>query len=365
MIYLDHHAATPLSKGARAAMADADDAWANPSSVHRAGQRARAVLDRARGRIAAAVARPAGEVVLTSGGTEAVNLAVRGLAGTVRRVVTTGLAHPALAEAVACLGVPTAYLQVLGGRAPTDGEVASLLGEGALLAVTWVNHETGTVLPVARWGALARQAGALMAVDGCQALGKVEVEAGAALATTLALGAHKVGGPAGAGAVVVAKGTDLGLLLRGGGQERGRRPGSPDVAAAAGFGGACLDLPERLQRQAGIGILRDRLEAHLTARGARVNGAEGPRTATVTNVSIAGARSDTLIAALDIEGVCAASGAACSSGVVDASKVVAAMYPGDADRSRTTLRLSLGPETTEADVDGALERLDRVLDRFE
>ena len=346
-------------------MAEADaDGWANASSVHRAGQRARAVLERARGRIAAAVGAAPADVVLTSGGTEAVNLGVLGLSAGTERVVTTGLAHPALAEAVAALGVEIIRLETPGGLAPDDATVAALLGPNVLLAVGWVNHETGTILPVDRWARLAREHGARMAVDGSQALGKVPVSAPALGAATLALAAPKIGGPAGAGAVVVARDVDLAPVLHGGGQERGRRPGSPNVVAAAGFGGAAELISERLAAQDAIGRRRDRLEAHLVGRGAEVNGAEAPRVATVTNVSLKGVRGDAWVAALDIEGVCAASGAACSSGVVEASPVVTAMYRDAPWRARATLRLSLGPETSDDDVETTCRALDVVLDRF-
>jgi len=341
------------------------DAWANPASVHRRGQRARAVLEDARARIAEAVGAAPADVVLTSGGTEAVNLAVLGLAGGVERVVMTGLAHPALSEAVAGLGVPVVRLDTPGGVPPDEEKVAGLLGPGVVLAASWVNHETGTILPMRRWARLAAARGARLAVDASQALGKLPVDAEALGATTLAVAAPKVGGPAGAGALVVSREVDLVPVLRGGGQERGRRPGSPDVVAAAGFGGACQALPSRLAAQEAVGWRRDLLEAHLVARGAIVNGAEAPRVSTVTNVSMKGIRGDAWVAALDVEGVCAASGAACSSGVVASSPVVTAMYPDAAWRATATLRLSLGPETTDDEVARAQLALDTVLKRFE
>jgi cysteine desulfurase len=339
--------------------------------VHRAGQRARAVLEEARRSIADAVGAHPADVVLTSGGTEAVNLAVCGLgagAEPLERVVTTGLAHPALFEAAAHLearGATRVILEVPGGQAPDDAVVEALLGPGVLLAVGWVNHETGTVLPVARWAKLAERTGARMAVDASQALGKLPIDVVALGATTVALASSKMGGPSGAGAVVVARDAKLAPTLHGGRQERGRRPGSPNVAAVVGFGAACRALPARLAAMAEVGARRDALEAHLVALGAVINGVEAPRVPTVTNASFRGLRGDALVAALDVEGLCASSGAACSSGVAEASTVVTAMYPDAPWRARATLRLSLGPETSDDDVTSACAALTTVLKRFE
>ncbi len=246
---------------------------------------------------------------------------------------------------------------------PPDDALAGLLGPGTLLAVSWVDHETGTLLPVERWAALCKASGAQMVVDACQALGKVPIALDSLEVDAVAFAATKIGGPAGAGAVVLKRGIDLDSLLLGGGQERGRRAGAPDVTAAAGFGGACAALAARLAAQPAIGRHRDRLEAHLIALGGVVNGAESARVKTVTNASFEGQRGQELVAALDVEGVCAASGAACSSGVSEASPVVRAMYPDAEWRARAALRLSLGPETTDADVASAMEALSVVLSR--
>jgi len=367
VIYLDHHAKTPLSDAAREAMEHAREvAWANPSSVHRAGRAARAVLEQARDRVAAAVgARPA-DVTLTSGGTEAVSLGVLGAAAGRRRVLTTALEHPAVARAVERLGAAGARVERLGvpgGLAPEAAAVADGADPETLVAVQWVNHEVGTVLPVRAWAGACRGRGAVVFVDATQALGKVPVDVGELGADLVALAASKVGGPAGAGALWVRRELELAPLLAGGAQERGRRPGTPDVVAAAGFGAACERVPARLASMERCGRLRDRLERWLVDRGAAINGREAPRVATVTHASLRGHRGDALVAALDLEGVCASSGAACSSGMNEPSEVLLAAYPDEPWRARDALRLSLGPETTDADVAGALEALDRVLSR--
>jgi cysteine desulfurase len=181
----------------------------------------------------------------------------------------------------------------------------------------------------------------------------------------LAWSASKIGGPHGAGAVWIARSRTPWPLLAGGGQERGRRPGTPDVRAAVGFGAASRTLAARRSAMSNLAVLRDRLEAGLRVRGAVVNGAPpgGERVATVSHVAFAGLRGDVLVAALDLEGVCVSSGAACASGLPAPSPGVRAMYPAEPWRADGALRFSLGPETTDADVDSALAALDRVLAR--
>jgi cysteine desulfurase len=367
MIYLDHHAATPLGPGVAEAVARALGAgWANASSVHAAGRAARRELESARDVVARAVGAHAADVVLTGGGTEAVNLAVLGLAPGIERVVTTNVEHPSLARAVDVLearGARVHRIAVLDGRAPDAGELGALADERTLVAFGWVNHETGTLLPARAWTEACAAAGARVAIDATQALGKVAIDVEALGASAVAVAGSKCGGPAGTGAVLVRRGAELAPLLFGGSQERGRRPGSLDVAALAGFGAACVALEERLASMTRVRALRDGLEEALVARGAAVNGGGGERVATVVDASFRGWKGDELVLALDLEGVCAASGAACSSGLAEPSPVVLAMYPDEPWRAHSALRLSLGPETTEADVRGAIEALDRVLAR--
>lgn len=357
-VYLDHHAATPLEPEVLEAMARAHhEAWANPSSAHAAGRAARRVLEDARSRVASAIgARPA-DVVLTSGGTEACNLGVLGL-GPVRRALVTSLEHPAVAVAAAALGAELRELSLLDGIAPD-----ALPLEGVdLVCAQWVNHETGTVLPVERWAAQCRGAGVRLFVDACQALGKLPVDVGALGATAVAFAASKIGGPCGAGALYVERGVHVAPRALGGAQERGRRAGTPDVAALAGFGAACEVLPRRLAAMPEVARRRDRLEATLGVHGP-INGAGGPRVATVTNVSPRGWNGARLAAALDVEGVRVSHGAACSSGLDAPSAVIAAMYPEDPRRAEAALRVSLGPATSDGDVDAALAALGAVLAR--
>ncbi|MBX3270003.1 MAG: aminotransferase class V-fold PLP-dependent enzyme [Sandaracinaceae bacterium] len=359
-VYLDHHAASPVEPEVLAAMdAARPRAWANPSSAHAAGRAARRVVEEAREALARAIGGLPADVVFTSGGTEACNLGVLGLArGAGGRVVTTALEHPAVAEAVRALGLEVVRVDAPGGVAPAD-----LPLEGAALAcVQWVNHETGSVLPVEAWARRCRELGVPLFVDACQALGKLPVDVGALGASVVALASSKIGGPPGAGALWIARGTEVTPRALGGGQERGRRAGSPDPVALAGFGAAAGRVEARLAAMPAVAVRRDRLEAALAEHGP-VAGAGGPRVATVTNVAVRGWSGARLVAALDVEGVMTSHGAACSSGVDAPSAVLRAMYPEEPWRADSAVRLSLGPATTDADVEVAIAALEAVLGR--
>ncbi len=356
-VYLDHHAASPVVPSVAEAMADARAvAWANPSSTHAAGRASRRVLETARRELAEALGARASELVFTSGGTEACNLGVLGLGG--QRVLSTRLEHPAVAEAVSALGADVVWLETPDGVAP---ERLPLDGVD-LACLQWVNHETGTVLPIERYAAQCRAARVPLFVDACQAVGKVPVDLGRLDATAVALAASKIGGPPGAGALWIARGTALASRALGGGQERGRRAGSPDPVAMAGFAHASTLIAERLEAMPAVTARRDRLEATLARHGV-VNGMEAPRVGTVTNVSVRGWKGPRLVAALDVEGLMASHGAACSSGLEEASKVIAAIAIGAPWRAESSLRLSLGPHTSDLEIDRAIEILERVLSR--
>jgi cysteine desulfurase len=370
VIYLDHHAATPICTAASLAMhAAGAAAWANPSSTHAVGRAARALLERARDQIADAIGASAADIVLTSGGSEACNLGVLGLQGLARQhIVTTDIEHPAVAQALrrleAAAAVCVTRLAVPAGAPPSAEQLASSLrSETRLCAIQWINHETGTILPVADYARVCRAAGVPLFVDATQAAGKLPIDVAMLGADLLALASHKLGGPAGAGALWVRRGLQLSPVIAGGGQERGRRAGSPDVLHAVGLGAACAQLRERLASQARLHSLRERAAAELTRLGGVLNGEPGNSVATVVNASFAGRRGDELVAALDLDGVCAASGAACSSGLSEPSPVLLAMYPSERWRASSALRLSFGPETTEVEVESALLVLARVLSR--
>lgn len=369
-VYMDHHAATPLDPRVRAALLELSDHWANPSSVHAEGRRSRALIERAREQIAQAIDAHASDLVLTSGGTEACNLAVLALLGARpgAHVVSTEIEHPAVAEPIAQLEqsgqVRVTRLPVLHGRAPEPAQLrAAIEGDTVLCAIQWVNHETGTILPVAAYADVCRSAGVPLFVDATQAFGKLPISTRELDLDLLALASHKIGGPAGAGALWVKRGLDVAPLVRGGGQERGRRAGTPDARSLAGFGFASALIPERVAAMTRIAALRDRLEAALLELGARRNAPEGARAATASNVFWPGRRSDVMVSALDIEGLAVSAGAACSSGKSEPSPVLRAMHPKELARSEASTRLSLGLETSEIDVDFAVRCCGAVVAR--
>ena len=348
----------------RAALAGLDGAG-NPSSIHRAGWRARALVEVARAEVAALVAADEGEVVLVSGGTEACQLGVLGLARVARAqvVVTSALEHPCVRAACARLARGGFDVREValgeGGRISADAVAAALGADGGLVALSAVNHELGNLTDVAAVAEVARARGALLFVDAVQALGKQEV----VRADAVALSAHKIGGPAGVGALVVRRGVDLAPELEGGRQERGRRGGTENVAGAVGFGAAARAARERgVGWTAAIARLRDALESRLLAvAGARVHGDRAARDAGTLNLGFAGAPGDVVVQALDLEGVCASTGAACSSGTLEPSPVVSAIAGVAA--AREAVRLSLGWATTAEEVDRVAEMIPRIVQR--
>ena len=362
MIYLDYHAATPLLAASRQAMRRASEvAWANPSSVHAAGRRARNVLEEAREQIASGIhARPE-DLVLTSGGTEACNLGVLGLQEPpIRRVITTPLEHPAVRAAVASLGehvrlevLPTPRL-----APPPD------LDAQTLVAMQWVNHETGDILPISDFGEACAAAGARLFVDATQALGRIPIDIRRLDGVSaMALASQKIGGPSGAGALWVRGDVELEPRELGGAQERGRRAGTPNLVALAGFGAACERLPKRLEAMPEVTQWRDQLEKVLIEAGGEPNRL-GARVGSVSNLSMRGWRADVLVAALDVEGICVSAGAACSSGLPQPSPVIEALYPTDPVRAASAVRVSLGPEALDgAQIKRAAEILTRVASR--
>lgn len=370
-VYLDHHAATPIDPRVRAALAEPDAlAWANPSSVHAEGRKSRALLERARAQLAQAIGAADADVVWTSGGTEACNLGVHGMLAARERahVVTTAVEHPAVAEPLRSLEqrgvIRVTRLALPEGRAPEPDALLEALSEPtALCALQWVNHETGTILPVERYAAVCRERGVPCFVDATQAFGKLPLSIEALGADLVALASHKIGAGAGAGALWVRRGLDLQPLSHGGSQERGRRGGTPDVRAAVGFGVASSLIGERLSDMPRLARLRDRLELGLLQLGAVRNAAAGPRVATCSNVYWPGRRSDALVPALDLEGVAISAGSACSSGTGEPSPVLLAMHPEESERAQASTRFSFGREVGEIDVDFALDRCARVVAR--
>ena len=334
MAYLDANATEPLRPEARAAAIAAMDLVGNPSSVHAAGRAARRVLEDARAALAGRYGVPPGSVVFTSGGTEANALAVHALrAG--RRVIVGATEH----DAVRAAAPGAAMLPVDGDGVADLDALALLLADGpALVCLMLANNETGTIQPVEAAAALCRRHGALLHVDAVQAVGRISV---GMVGDSMALSSHKMGGPKGAGALLLGPGVDVAPLVAGGGQERGRRGGTPSLPAIAGFAAAALvPAPE-------LAGLRDAAEAAAVACGAVVLG--GPnRLPNTSCLALPGVRADTQVIALDLAGVQVSAGAACSSGKVAASHVLLAM--GCGDLAGQAIRVSLPWNSTEADV---------------
>jgi cysteine desulfurase len=362
-VYLDWNATTPPLRAVVEAMAAAArEAWGNPASVHAAGRRARALVEDAREAIALLAGAEARDVVLTSGGTEANNLALSGAPG----LVGSRLEHPSVTrvlEARAALGVPVRFVDVgEDGRvdpAAVERALTELPG-GSVVALSAVNHETGVVQPVEDVARVVRAAGARLHVDAVQAAGRLSHQHWRA-GDTLALSAHKLRGPKGIGALVSAPGTRITPILLGGSQERGLRPGTVDSTAAAGFGVAArhaVDGPARYER---LAALRDHLERTLGDR-ARPNGALAARAPHVSNVSFRDVAGDELVAALDLEGVRVSSGSACSAGTSEPSAIILAML--GPERARSAVRVSLGEDTTMEEIIRFLRAVDVVLPRL-
>jgi cysteine desulfurase len=371
-IYLDHNAGAPLLLEARAAMLEALEQGGNPSSLHHEGRGARQLVERARNQLAALLGAAREELVLTSGGTEADQLGILGLAqravrqGRPRRVVCSRLEHPAIQGAVSYLvrerGWERVDLQVSAQGALQLPDEAPSAG---LVALAWVNHELGTMQDLEALAAWARRAGALCFLDAVQAAGKAPLPPLCAAVDGVAISSHKLGGPKGAGAVWLRSDAAEALpLFEGGHQERGRRPGTENPVAIAGFGAAAAVAASAAPaRWAGVRALGERLERGLLAlEGTRIHGAGAPRLGGTINAGFAGARGESLVMALDLAGIAAATGAACSSGSVQPSPVLLALGLS-ASAAREAVRFSLGIETRETELDAVLAALPPILER--
>jgi cysteine desulfurase len=321
MIYLDANAMEPLRPEARAAMLAALDRTGNPSSVHRAGRAARQLLEDARETIAARFGAWASNVVFTSGGTEADAMAVHAL-GEGRRVIIGATEHDAIRSAA-----PHALVIPVGPEGIADlGTLARWLVSGppSLVCLMLANNETGTIQPVADAAEICRRYGALLHVDAVQAAGRRDVRLDALGAHSIAISSHKLGGPPGAGALLlVPEVAAIPPLIAGGGQERGRRGGTPPLPALVGFSAATAATGG-----ADLAPLRDAVERAATAAGATVCGAGAERLANTTCLALPGIRADAQVIALDLDGIAVSAGAACSSGKVTSSHVLAAMGLG-------------------------------------
>lgn len=378
MIYLDHNATAPLRPEARAAVLAALEAGGNPSSVHKAGRSARATIENARAAIAKLAGAKPDEAIFTSGGTEAIALALSGAVmgameegARITRLFVSAIEHDAVRANAAAVAERVAGLRVETVPVTRDGTIdldalRTGLREGkgrALVAIMAVNNETGAIQPVEQAAALAREAGGLVLVDAVQAAGKVEIARFSSHVDYMALSAHKLGGPAGAGALIVKEGAPLVPQTLGGGQEKRRRAGTENISGIAGFGAAAVavNVGDEAVR---IASLRDSFERELKRAFPDITifGERAPRLANTSNFAWPPMAAETAVMALDLEGVMVSSGAACSSGKVAHSHVLEAMGVKE-ELARKALRVSFGWNSAAGDEIAAIAALEKLAAR--
>ncbi len=349
--YLDYNATAPVRPEAAAAIGAALAEVGNPSSVHGFGRAARARLETARERVAALVGARPSQVTFTGGGTEANNLAIGGTGRA--RILVSAIEHESVLKAAAGDLIPVERSGVI-DLAALDRLLAAERGP-ALVALMLANNETGVIQPVAEAARIAHAHGALFHCDAVQAAGKIAVDVASLGADLLSLSAHKLGGPPGVGALIVADHVELGARQRGGGQERGRRAGTENLPGIVGFGVAAEIAAAELGAMARIAEMRDDLERRATGAvpGATVFGREVQRLPNTSCLSLSGLSSEVQVMALDLAGVAVSAGSACSSGKVQPSHVLRAMGV-DGPMAGSAIRVSLGWQSSDEDVDSFL-----------
>jgi cysteine desulfurase len=375
-VYFDYNATTPLAPDVIEAVARASrDTFGNASSVHHFGQQAKAALDDARSELATLIHGDPSEIVFTSGGTEADNMAIRGAAEAIeptgrRHVIASPIEHEAVLntlKALARRGWRTTLLPVDdSGIVAADRLRDALQDDTALVSIMHANNEIGTIQPIAELAQLAHERGALVHTDAVQSVGKIPVDVRALGADLLSLSAHKFNGPKGAGALWIKRGTRMLPILTGGKHERNRRAGTENVPAIAGLGVAARLAGGKLGAEAArVAALRDRLEEGILrgVTGTAVNGARGSRVPNTSNISFDRVEAESLLIALDLEGIAVSTGSACSSGTLEPSHVLRAMGLST-HRTQNSLRFSLGLFSTEAEVDRVVEVLPRLVEKL-
>ena len=374
-IYLDHAATTPVRDEVLAAMQPFFGArFGNPSSVHRWGREARTALDEAHERVANCLGASGDEIIFTSCGTEADNLALLGVWRARRAegrnvVVTTPIEHKAVlaaAHQVTREGGEERSLAMTSDGLVDDASFDALVdGSVAICSVMWVNNEIGVMQPVPALAARAKAKGVVFHTDAVQAFGKVLLDARTTPFDVLSLSGHKIGAPKGIGALYVRRGTPLEPLMFGGAQDRGRRPGTENVAMAVGLARAAeLAVAEREHEWLVLATRRDRLEAALLERipDAVIHGRGAPRAPHIISISVPGTDSESLLMALDLRGIACSAGSACQSGSITPSHVLAALGV-QADVASSAIRMSLGSLTTDACVQRVAEVFPMLVDK--
>jgi cysteine desulfurase len=375
-IYLDHAATTPVrSEVLEAMLPFFGPRFGNPSSMHRWGREARTALDEARERVARCLGANADEICFTSGGTEADNIAILG-AWRARRhegrnaIVTSPIEHKAVLGAVhpaAHEGAEERLCEVTDVGVVDAGSFESLVRDDtAIASVMWVNNEIGTIQPVAELVPLAKSKGALFHTDAVQAFGKIAIDARAIPFDVLTISGHKIGAPKGIGAVYIRRGTVVEPLFHGGTQDRGRRPGTENVAEAVGLARAAeLAVAEREEEWNRLEQLRNRLEEAILARvpDAMIHGRGAPQRAPhILNVSVPGTDSESMLMALDLRGIACSAGSACQSGSVSPSHVLSAIGVRP-ELAGAAIRMSIGSLTTDESIGRVAEVFPALVDK--
>jgi cysteine desulfurase len=368
-VYMDHNATTTLRPEARAAALAAMEVPGNPSSVHAEGRAARAIVEKARAEVARLAGAKPAEVIFTSGGTEAARTAFHaaGAAQGVTRLIVSAVEHEAVLASATATGLPLDILPVDGeGRADLAALRALLAARPgkALVALMLANNETGVIQPVAEAVGIAHEAGALFLCDAVQAAGKMPLDFAALGADMMLLGGHKIGAPMGVGALILRDGLPFAALAVGGGQEARRRAGSENLVGIAGFGAAARVALDELETFATLHLLRDEMEAKIAAHApdASFLGSSAERLPNTSYIAAPGLDAQTLLMALDLDGIAVSAGAACSSGKVGRPRVLDAMGVSP-DLAKAAVRVSLGWTSKPEDVDAFVKSWLRAYER--
>ena len=375
-IYFDHNATTPVDPAVlEVVMRVMRDEFGNASSVHHFGQRAKAVLDDARSQVAALLGGEPSEVVFTSGGTEADNFALRGVAEALeptgrKHLIASSIEHEAVLVTLKALsrrGWRVSHLPVdASGIVAPDALREALTDDTAVVSVMHANNEIGTIQPIAELARIAHERGAVFHTDAVQSAAKIPVDVRALGVDLASISAHKFCGPKGVGALWIRRGTRVATIMTGGKHERNRRAGTENVAGIAGLGAAAqLGMKKLTSETERLRTLRDRLEATVLASvpGTAINGVRDPRVPNTTNISFEGIEAESLLIALDLEGIAVSTGSACSSGTLEPSHVLRAMgLPSH--RTQNSIRISLGATNTDAEVDQLLQKLPQVVNKL-
>ena len=348
-IYLDYNATTPLRPEVKAELLDALGEPNNPSSIHSLGRSARRRLEKSRCQIATLINSPPENIIFTSGGTEANNLALKG--GQCTDIIVSSVEH----EAVLAAAVNAKKISVDKNGIVILSELENVISDingDCFVSIMWANNETGVIQPIREIVEIASKYGARVHSDAVQALGKIPINFRESGLSMMSISAHKIGGPTGIGALVIADGVELKPTLVGGGQEKGRRSGTENILGAIGFGKAAEVVAQNPAENKRVQNLRDLFETKLSRCFPKVNilSQNVPRLGNTSAIVMPGVLAETQVMSFDLEGICLSAGAACSSGKVKRSHVVEAMKIGD-EPATNTIRISLGWDSTELEID--------------